>query len=163
MAISTSQLPASPLPQPLFTPSTKATAGHDENIDRAAGIKLVGKDLYGQVEELTLKVYSKASAQAQSKGIILADTKLEFGLFDGEVILIDEALTPDSSRYWPVESYQEGVSPPSFDKQFVRDYLESTGWDKKPPAPALPADIISKTSEKYIEAYERISGKKFAR
>ncbi len=154
---------ASRLPQPLFTPSTKATAGHDLNIDRAAGEKLVGKDVYRQVEELTLRIYEKAATHAKSRGIILADTKFEFGLYQDEIILIDEVLTPDSSRYWPSDSYAEGSSPPSFDKQFVRDYVESIGWDKKPPAPLLPDDIRSRTSEKYIEGYERITGKKFAR
>ncbi|VVB56681.1 Phosphoribosylaminoimidazole-succinocarboxamide synthase [uncultured archaeon] len=154
---------AQQLPQPIFTPSTKATSGHDENINRQAGEKLVGKDVYDEVEEKAISIYEHASKHAKSKGIILADTKFEFGLYQDEVILIDEVLTPDSSRYWPVAQYQEGISPPSFDKQFVRDYLETTGWDKKPPAPALPQEIISKTSEKYIEAYERISGKKFVR
>ena len=154
---------AAQLPSPIFTPSTKATSGHDENISREQGMQLVGKDVYTEVEEKAISIYEHASRHAKSKGIILADTKFEFGLHEDEVILIDEVLTPDSSRYWPVDSYKEGISPPSFDKQFVRDYLESTGWDKKPPAPALPADIIQKTSEKYIEAYERISGKKFVR
>ncbi len=154
---------AAKLPQPIFTPSTKATSGHDENINREAGVKLVGADVYDEVAEKAIRIYETAAKHAASKGIILADTKFEFGLHDDEVILIDEVLTPDSSRYWPVDSYQEGISPPSFDKQFVRDYLESIGWDKKPPAPQLPEGIIKKTSEKYIEAYERISGKKFAR
>ena len=154
---------AAQLPQPIFTPSTKATSGHDENIDRVQGEKLVGKDIYDEVEEKTISIYEHAAKHAKSKGIILADTKFEFGIYNDEVILIDEVLTPDSSRYWPVASYKEGISPPSFDKQFVRDYLEKTGWDKKPPAPALPADIIAKTSEKYIEGYEKVSGKKFVR
>ncbi len=154
---------AAQLPQPIFTPSTKATSGHDENIDRVQGEKLVGKDIYDEVEEKTISIYEHAAKHAKSKGIILADTKFEFGIYNDEVILIDEVLTPDSSRYWPVASYKEGISPPSFDKQFVRDYLEKTGWDKKPPAPQLPADIIAKTSEKYIEGYEKVSGRKFVR
>ena len=154
---------AAQLPQPIFTPSTKATSGHDENIDRVQGEKLVGKDIYDEVEEKTISIYEHAAKHAKSKGIILADTKFEFGIYNDEVILIDEVLTPDSSRYCPVASYKEGISPPSFDKQFVRDYLEKTGWDKKPPAPQLPADIIAKTSEKYIEGYEKVSGRKFVR
>ncbi len=154
---------AAQLPQPIFTPSTKATSGHDENIDRSQGQKRVGKDVFDQIEENALRLYEAGARHAQSKGIILADTKFEFGLRDGEIILIDEALTPDSSRYWPVDSYRTGISPPSFDKQFVRDYVERQGWDKKPPAPVLPEDVILKTCEKYIEAYEKISGQKFAR
>jgi phosphoribosylaminoimidazole-succinocarboxamide synthase len=154
---------ASPLPQPIFTPSTKATSGHDENIDRAAGVKLVGQDVFEELEEKTLRIYKKAAAHAKSKGILLADTKFEFGLYNDEIILIDEALTPDSSRYWPADSYKEGTSPPSFDKQFVRDYVESIGWNKSPPAPRLPDAIRTRTSEKYIEAFERITSKKFVR
>ncbi len=154
---------ADQLPQPIFTPSTKATSGHDENINKEAGIKLVGKDVFEEVEEKTIRIYEAGAKHARSRGIILADTKFEFGLFDEEIILIDEVLTPDSSRYWPMDSYAPGQSPPSYDKQFVRDYLERMNWDKKPPAPTLPQDIISKTSEKYIEAYAKISGKKFVR
>jgi len=154
---------ADQLPQPIFTPSTKATSGHDENINREQGVKLVGKDVFDEVEEKTIRIYEAGARHAKSKGIILADTKFEFGIYQEEIILIDEVLTPDSSRYWPVSSYQPGQSPPSYDKQFVRDYLEGMNWDKKPPAPKLPEDIISKTSGKYIEAYEKISGKKFAR
>ncbi|MFH1094728.1 MAG: phosphoribosylaminoimidazolesuccinocarboxamide synthase [Candidatus Micrarchaeota archaeon] len=154
---------AAQLPQPIFTPSTKATAGHDENISKEQGEKMVGKDVYDEVEEKALRLYETAAAHAKSKGIILADTKFEFGLYRDEIILIDEALTPDSSRYWPTDSYKEGMSPPSFDKQFVRDYVEGMGWDKKAPAPTLPSDVLFKTSEKYIEAYEKISAKKFTR
>lgn len=154
---------AQQLAEPIFTPSTKAASGHDENINRQQGEKLVGKDVFDEVEEKAIKIYEAGARHAKSKGIILADTKFEFGIYQDEIILIDEVLTPDSSRYWPMDSYQEGISPPSFDKQFVRDWLESTGWDKKPPAPALPSDIIAKTSEKYIEGYERVSGKKFVR
>jgi phosphoribosylaminoimidazole-succinocarboxamide synthase len=154
---------AAKLPETIFTPSTKATSGHDENISGEQAAKLVGADVFDEIEEKAISIYEAGARHAKSKGIILADTKFEFGLYDDEVILIDEVLTPDSSRYWPTDSYAEGISPPSFDKQFVRDYLESIGWGKKPPAPVLPEGIISKTSEKYIEAYERISGKDFAR
>ncbi len=154
---------AAKLPEPIFTPSTKATSGHDENITKEDAAKLVGADVFDEIEEKTISIYEKAAHHAAIRGIILADTKLEFGTYEDEIILIDEVLTPDSSRYWPVVSYSEGISPPSFDKQFVRDYLESVGWDKKPPAPKLPAEIIAKTSEKYIEGYERVSGQKFAR
>jgi len=154
---------AAQLPQPIFTPSTKATSGHDENINKEQGVKLVGKDVYEEVEEKTIRIYEAGSRHAKSKGIILADTKFEFGVYEDEIILIDEVLTPDSSRYWPIDSYAEGISPPSFDKQFVRDYLEGIKWNKAPPAPMLPKEIIDKTSEKYIEGYEKISGRKFAR
>jgi len=154
---------AAQLPHPLFTPSTKATSGHDENIDRERGIQLVGKDVYDEVAEKAIRLYEEGARHAKSKGILLADTKFEFGLYEEEVILIDEVLTPDSSRYWPIDSYQEGISPPSYDKQFVRDYLEAMHWDKKPPAPLLPDDIIRKTTEKYIEGYEHISGRRFIR
>jgi len=153
---------ASKLPQPIFTPSTKAEKGHDENIGEEAGIALVGRETYNAVRDLSLRIYSAAAEYAQARGIILADTKFEFGVNDeGEIILADEALTPDSSRYWPAVSYKEGISPPSYDKQFVRDYLETTGWNKLPPAPHLPADVMKKTTEKYVECYERLTGKKF--
>ncbi|MCL6088602.1 MAG: phosphoribosylaminoimidazolesuccinocarboxamide synthase [Candidatus Marsarchaeota archaeon] len=154
---------AAKLPEPIFTPSTKATSGHDENITKEDAVKLVGADVFDEIEEKTISIYEKASHHAAIRGIILADTKLEFGIYEDEIILIDEVLTPDSSRYWPVVSYREGISPPSYDKQFVRDYLESIGWEKKPPAPKLPDEIVKKTSEKYIEGYERVSGQKFAR
>ena len=154
---------ADPLPQPIFTPSTKATSGHDENITKEEAAGLIGADAFDEIEENAIKIYEAGARHAKSKGIILADTKFEFGMHQDEIVLIDEVLTPDSSRYWPIESYQPGQSPPSYDKQFVRDYVEGQGWDKKPPAPMLPEDIISKTSEKYIEAYEKISGKKFVR
>jgi phosphoribosylaminoimidazole-succinocarboxamide synthase len=152
---------ASKLPQPIFTPATKATSGHDENITIQQARQIVGADVLEEIEEKSIRIYESALKHALSKGIILADTKFEFGIYNDEIILIDEALTPDSSRYWPLDLYQEGISPPSFDKQFVRDYLESIGWDKKPPAPRLPSEIIQKTSEKYIECFERICGKKF--
>jgi len=153
---------ASKLPQPIFTPSTKAEKGHDENIGEDAGVALVGRETYNAVRDLSLRIYSAAAEYAKTRGIILADTKFEFGVnSEGKIILADEVLTPDSSRYWPSDSYKEGISPPSYDKQFVRDYLETTEWDKKPPAPHLPAEVMKKTTEKYVECYERLTGKKF--
>ncbi|MCX8194990.1 MAG: phosphoribosylaminoimidazolesuccinocarboxamide synthase [Candidatus Micrarchaeota archaeon] len=154
---------SSKLPKPIFTPSTKADVGHDINVDEKEGKRIVGEETFEKIKALSLKIYSTAADYALSRGIILADTKFEFGFYNGKIILIDEVLTPDSSRYWPADGYQEGKNQPSYDKQFVRDYLEGTGWDKKPPAPRLPADVIAKTSEKYIEAYERLTGKKFVR
>ncbi len=143
---------ASRLPEPLFTPSTKAEIGaHDENIDFASVVKLVGRETAEKVRDLTLAVYRRACELAEPKGIIIADTKLEFGVLDGEVILIDEVLTPDSSRFWPQKEYAVGVAQKSFDKQFVRDYLLSIKWDQKPPAPSLPDAVVRKTSEKYQE------------
>ncbi|MGC9323202.1 MAG: phosphoribosylaminoimidazolesuccinocarboxamide synthase [Desulfomonilia bacterium] len=147
------------LPEPIFTPSTKAEIGqHDENIDIATAGDLIGHDLIDQVRDISLKIYTMASSHALEKGIIIADTKFEFGLIDGELILIDEALTPDSSRFWPGESYHPGGPQPSFDKQFVRDYLETLDWDKTAPGPRLPEDVIEKTSEKYRVAYEMLTG-----
>ena len=146
------------LPQPIFTPSTKAAVGaHDENIGFAGAQALLGADLAARVQALSLAVYNEAAEYALARGIIIADTKFEFGLDAGAVTLIDEALTPDSSRFWPVDQYRPGSSPPSFDKQYVRDYLESLGWNKKPPAPALPADVVAKTAEKYREALVRLT------
>jgi phosphoribosylaminoimidazole-succinocarboxamide synthase len=143
---------ASRLPEPIFTPSTKAELGtHDENIDFNVVIKLVGKKTAEELQKYTLAVYRKACELAEPKGIIIADTKFEFGIYDGEVILIDEVLTPDSSRFWPKKGYREGVVQKSFDKQFVRDYLLSLNWSQKPPAPSLPEDVVRKTSEKYLE------------
>jgi len=148
------------LPQPLFTPSTKADVGHDLNIDDQAAIKIVGRNIYQQAKSRALDLYQKASEYAVKRGIIIADTKFEFGLFEDRLILIDEVLTPDSSRFWPVDSYAKGRGQASFDKQFVRDYLEGLGWDKNPPAPDLPPDIVQKTSEKYLEAYAMLTGQK---
>jgi phosphoribosylaminoimidazole-succinocarboxamide synthase len=155
---------AGKLPQALFTPSTKAEQGaHDENISPAEAAKILGADIAKKVEEYSLKLYTAGAEYAASKGIILADTKFEFGLDEkGEVILIDEVMTPDSSRFWPADQYAEGSNPPSYDKQFVRDWLEAQPWDKKAPAPALPQDVIDRTRAKYIEAYERITGKKWS-
>jgi phosphoribosylaminoimidazole-succinocarboxamide synthase len=150
------------LPEPIFTPSTKAEIGeHDLNIDMKTAGDLVGQDLIEKVKNVSLSIYSMAAAHALEKGIIIADTKFEFGLMDGELIWIDEALTPDSSRFWPLNAYKPGGAQPSFDKQFVRDYLEMLEWNKTAPGPNLPQDIIQKTSQKYIAAYEQLTGKKF--
>jgi phosphoribosylaminoimidazole-succinocarboxamide synthase len=150
---------AQKLDRPLFTPATKAAAGHDENIDFERVVAAVGRGTAERLRDLTLSLYTKAADYAETKGLILADTKFEFGLVDGRITLIDEALTPDSSRYWPKAEYRVGISPPSFDKQFVRDYLESIRFNKKPPGPALPPDIVEKTSLKYLEAYRLLTGR----
>ncbi|MCR4292194.1 MAG: phosphoribosylaminoimidazolesuccinocarboxamide synthase [Candidatus Kuenenia sp.] len=148
------------LPEPIFTPSTKAHTGHDENIPVSEVINLIGKTLTDELKEKSLKIYSKASEYAKSRGIIICDTKFEWGVTnDNKTMLIDEVLTPDSSRFWPLEFYKPGKPQPSYDKQFIRDYLESIHWDKNPPAPALPPDIIQKTSEKYLNAYKTLTGK----
>jgi len=149
---------ASQLPEPIFTPSTKAEEGHDENIDMEECARILGDEMANRVKELSLKIYSEGREHAASRGIIVADTKFEFGLLGDELLLIDECLTPDSSRFWPAEQYVVGQSPPSFDKQFVRDYLETLDWDKTPPAPKLPREIIEKTSAKYREAFEQLTG-----
>jgi phosphoribosylaminoimidazole-succinocarboxamide synthase len=148
------------LPEPIFTPATKAESGqHDENISFEEVEKLIGADLAAQVRDVTLRLYSDAADYALSRGIIIADTKFEFGLDeDGRLFLIDEILTPDSSRFWPARSYRPGISPPSFDKQFVRDYLETLEWNKQPPGPHLPEEIIQHTSEKYLEALRLLTG-----
>jgi phosphoribosylaminoimidazole-succinocarboxamide synthase len=151
------------LPAPIFTPATKAAEGHDENISFEQVEKLIGAELAAKVRELSILLYREAADYAAGKGIIIADTKFEFGLDDkGTLVLIDEVLTADSSRFWPADSYREGISPPSFDKQYVRDYLESLAWDKTPPAPRLPADVIERTSQKYREALERLTGRKLS-
>lgn len=152
---------ASKLPQPIFTPSSKAAVGdHDENITLERCAALLGKELAEKVERVSLRLYQEAAEYALTKGIIIADTKFEFGLdAAGELYLIDEVITPDSSRFWPADQYQVGKNPPSFDKQYVRDWLESSGWDKRPPAPVLPAEVAAKTSEKYHEAYTKLTGK----
>ncbi len=147
------------LPEPIYTPSTKAALGeHDENIAYEKTIELLGAELAQQVRDISLALYTYAAAYAYERGIIIADTKFEFGLIDGRLVLIDELFTPDSSRFWPVYSYEPGMSPVSFDKQYVRDYLESLHWDKTPPSPALPAEVARKTAEKYQEAYVRLTG-----
>jgi phosphoribosylaminoimidazole-succinocarboxamide synthase len=147
------------LEQPVFTPSTKAEEGHDENISFDRMAEMIGGERAEEVRALTLALYSRARAHAEARGIILADTKLEFGIRDGRVVWIDEAFTPDSSRFWPQDGYEPGRAQPSFDKQFVRDYLESIAWDKRPPAPPLPAEVVARTREKYIEAYARLTGR----
>jgi phosphoribosylaminoimidazole-succinocarboxamide synthase len=152
---------ASRLPEPLFTPATKARTGHDENITFEQMLELVGEKRADFLQEKSLAIYEKAADYARTRGIIIADTKFEWGQVDDTIILIDEVLTPDSSRFWPLNEYEPGRPQASFDKQFVRDYLEASGWNKEPPAPALPEEIVQKTSEKYIEAYERLTGKKF--
>jgi phosphoribosylaminoimidazole-succinocarboxamide synthase len=151
---------AQKLPEPIFTPATKAESGHDENITFAEMQKLVGAELAAKVREISIRLYKEAADFAATRGIIIADTKFEFGLTkDSQLVLIDEVLTADSSRFWPKDSYQVGVSPPSFDKQFVRDYLETLDWNKEPPAPKLPPDVIARTSEKYREALQRLTGR----
>ena len=151
---------ADQLPEPLFTPSTKAAVGeHDENIDFARTVELLGEDLARQVRDVSLRIYKMAAAYARERGIIIADTKFEFGLDDaGRLHLIDEVLTPDSSRFWPADTWRPGISPPSFDKQYVRDYLETLDWDKTPPGPELPEEVIRKTAEKYREAQRLLCG-----
>ncbi|MFZ0332645.1 MAG: phosphoribosylaminoimidazolesuccinocarboxamide synthase [Candidatus Acidiferrales bacterium] len=147
------------LPEPIFTPATKATTGHDENISFQEAASQIGESLATRLRDITLEVYRRASEFAAERGIIIADTKLEFGVDHGELVWIDEALTPDSSRFWPADSYQPGKPQPSFDKQYVRDYLERIGWAKQPPAPALPADVVDATRAKYREAYKRLTGR----
>ncbi len=147
------------LPQPIFTPATKEEAGHDINVTQEYIEDAIGKDITGKLKDISLQIYKKASQYAQDRGIIIADTKFEFGLDNEKVILIDEVLTPDSSRFWPKEEYQPGRAQPSFDKQFVRDYLESLDWDKTPPAPELPQDIVEKTSRKYQQALKMLTGR----
>ena len=150
------------LPQPILTPATKAVTGHDENIteDRAADV--AGADVYETAKGYALAIYERAARLASERGVIIADTKFEFGLVDGEVILIDEVLTPDSSRFWPEDSYRPGGPQPSFDKQYVRDWLDSTGWNHSPPPPDLPQDVVEATAQRYVEAYERVSGRPFS-
>jgi phosphoribosylaminoimidazole-succinocarboxamide synthase len=147
------------LPRPIFTPATKAQTGHDENIDRDAAVELVGEERFDEVEATALALYELAAEHARAHGIILADTKLEFGLDDrGRLVLGDEAFTPDSSRFWPADEYRPGSTPPSFDKQFVRDYCESLGWDKTYPGPELPEEVVTGTRARYVEAFEQVTG-----
>jgi len=149
------------LPAPIFTPATKEESGHDMNISFEQMVEITGKPIAEELRRRSLEVYLKSAEYAHGRGIIIADTKFEWGqLPNGEVILIDEVLTPDSSRFWPKDQYRAGSNPPSFDKQFVRDWLETTGWDKNSPPPALPPEVVAKTREKYLEAYERLTGKK---
>src|SRR6266581_601570 len=150
---------SSELPAPVFTPATTAETGHDENISFEEAAKLAGAGIAEKAHQVSLQIYTAAREYARQRGIIIADTKFEFGLFEGELILIDEVLTPDSSRFWPADQYQPGRGQPSFDKQFVRDYLETLSWNKTPPAPALPAEVVAKTQAKYLEAYSRLTGR----
>lgn len=149
---------ASKLPEPIFTPATKSESGHDMNIDWAQACEIVGEKTATRARDLSLMIYKAGREFAAEKGIIVADTKFEFGIHERDLLLIDECLTPDSSRFWPADSYVVGKSPPSYDKQFVRDYLETLDWDKTPPGPMLPQDVLEKTSAKYLEAYERLTG-----
>lgn len=152
-------LESAELEEPLFTPSTKADEGHDENISFEKAVEIVGLETAEKVRELSLKIYTEARNYARERGIIIADTKFEFGELDGEVILIDEVLTPDSSRFWPLDEYEPGRGQFSFDKQYVRDYLETLDWDKAPPGPTLPEEIVERSQSRYLEAYERLTGK----
>jgi len=150
------------LPEPIFTPTSKADSGHDMELTYLEAEKLVSKNIFEEVKEKSLQILITAGKEAESKGIIIADTKFEFGIYDGKVILIDEVLTPDSSRFWPMDDYKPGRSQKSFDKQYVRDYLEEIKWDKNPPAPELPDKVVKKTTEKYLEAYKKITGRELA-
>lgn len=152
---------AEKLPQPLFTPTIKADVGHDTELNKKEVITMIGKDITEEIEEASLKIYEVASKKAEARGIIVADTKFEFGMLEGNILIIDELLTPDSSRFWPQDQYKVGENQVSFDKQYVRDYLISINWNKQPPAPILPDEIINETSKKYIEAYERLTKTRF--
>jgi phosphoribosylaminoimidazole-succinocarboxamide synthase len=149
------------LPQPILTPATKATTGHDENITEEQAAKIVGEDVYAEAREHALKIYATGAELARERGVIIADTKFEFGVVGDDVVLIDEVLTPDSSRFWPEDLYSPGGSQPSFDKQYVRDWLDQSGWDHDPPPPELPPEVVAATRDRYIEAYERVSGRPF--
>ena len=153
---------SSPLPEPIFTPATKAVSGHDENVSFDHVVAELGADLAGRLRDITLTLYARAAAHAATRGIILADTKFEFGLIDGALTLIDEVCTPDSSRFWPAEGYKPGGPQPSFDKQFVRDWLTASGWDRTPPAPTLPDEVVAATRQRYVSAYELLTGRNFA-
>src|SRR6476661_2178437 len=155
-------LESAKLPEPVFTPSTKADEGHDENISFEAAASLIGNELAEQVRDVALELYTRGSEWAAERGIIIADTKFELGMVDGELVLADEVLTPDSSRFWPADRWEPGSTPPSFDKQPVRDFLDDLDWDKQPPPPPLPADVIAATQARYTEGYERISGRSLA-
>lgn len=151
---------SSELAEPIFTPATKAETGHDENISFETACKIAGTEVTTKARDASIRLYREAREYARQRGIIIADTKFEFGIYDGQLILIDEVLTPDSSRFWPADQYAPGRGQPSFDKQFVRDYLDTLKWDKTPPGPRLPDDVASKTSQKYLDAYERLTGRK---
>ena len=151
---------SSRLPEPIFTPATKAETGHDENISFNRAVEIVGPEIAEQARAFSLQIYQAACSHAHDRGIIIADTKFEFGIFEGKLILIDEVLTPDSSRFWPADEYEAGRGQPSFDKQFLRDYLERIAWNKQPPAPSLPEFVVQKTQEKYLEAFTRLTGRR---
>lgn len=153
---------SSKLERPIFTPSTKAEEGHDENITFQRMVEIVGENIATELRDRSIEIFQKGSEYAATRGIIIADTKFEWGLVDGKIILVDEVMTPDSSRFWPADQYKPGQSQPSFDKQFVRDWLTASGWDKNSEPPTLPDDVIAKTRDKYVEAYEKLTGKKFA-
>jgi phosphoribosylaminoimidazole-succinocarboxamide synthase len=162
IALPSGLVEADRLPEPIFTPATKAEQGdHDENVSFEVMAEALGDDLASRLRDLSLELYRLGAEHAASRGIILADTKFEFGLRDGQVLLADEVLTPDSSRYWPADAWAPGATPPSFDKQFVRDYATSTGWDKQPPAPELPDEVVTATRARYVEAYEKLTGLRF--
>jgi len=150
------------LPEPIFTPATKAVTGHDENISFEQAAEIVGRELAERVRNVSLEIYRRARDYARERGIIICDTKFEFGLHDGKLLLIDEMLTPDSSRFWPADQYQPGRPQPSFDKQYIRDYLETLGWDKKAPGPPLPAEVVHATTDRYLEAYRRLTGRELS-
>jgi phosphoribosylaminoimidazole-succinocarboxamide synthase len=150
------------LPEPVFTPTTKASQGHDMPLSPAEAADLVGRGLYERLKELTLAIFERLASAAAEHGLIVADTKLEFGFADGELLLVDEVGTPDSSRFWPADAYAPGGPQPSFDKQYVRDWLDATGWDREPPSPALPAEVVAGTRDRYVQAYERLTGRSFA-
>jgi len=150
------------LPEPVFTPSTKATSGHDENISFEAAAELVGREMAEELRRISLAAYQRGAELAATRGIIIADTKFELGVIDGQIAICDEVLTPDSSRFWPADEWKPGSTPPSFDKQPLRDWLEGTGWDKTPPPPSLPAEVVAATRERYVQAYERLTGLRFA-
>ncbi len=152
---------AQQLPEPILTPTTKAEKGHDVEMTTQEVIELIGKSLAENIEEIGVRIYERAAKKAEAKGIIVADTKMEFGMLNGELMLIDELLTPDSSRFWSAEKYEAGQDQPSFDKQYVRDYLTSIGWNKRPPAPELPEHVVRETSKRYVEAYEHLTGRRF--
>jgi phosphoribosylaminoimidazole-succinocarboxamide synthase len=160
-AVPTRLQQAERLPEPLFTPTTKTESGHDLPLTAKEAADLVGTDVYQRVRDLSLEIYALGAARAYENGLVLADTKFEFGTLDDEIIVIDEMMTPDSSRYWPLDAYRVGTSPPSFDKQFVRDFMDGTGWDHTPPAPRMPAEIIDNTRALYREAYELLTGSSF--
>ena len=152
---------ADQLPEPIFTPATKAESGHDENLNEADARAALGDELYDRLKRTSIEIYKNAAAYASKRGVILADTKFEFGFSNGELLLIDEVLTPDSSRYWPADEWTPGETVPSFDKQYVRDWLDASGWNHSPPSPDLPADVVQGTRARYVEAFEKISGQSF--